>query len=177
VKYIRCDNAGGNKTLQKRANGVDWQLNIQFEFTPRDTPQHNLLAELGLASIANKGRSLMSAANIPTKVRYKVWIKAFQHATDMDRLVVSEIDGKVTTRYEHWCGQLPKWVKHLRTWGESETVKIKKSTTPKISDRGIQCMFVGHSPDHDGDCYDMWNPKTDKIYYETRYLATPHVLR
>jgi hypothetical protein len=37
-KYIRCDNAGGNKTLQKRVNGVDWKLNIEFEFTPRETP-------------------------------------------------------------------------------------------------------------------------------------------
>jgi hypothetical protein len=38
VKYVRCDNAGENKTLQKRENGVDWKLNITFEFTPRDTP-------------------------------------------------------------------------------------------------------------------------------------------
>ncbi len=55
VKFIRCDNAGENKSLQKRANGVDWKLNIHFEYTPRDTPQHNHLAELGFASIANKG--------------------------------------------------------------------------------------------------------------------------
>jgi hypothetical protein len=164
VKYVRCDNAGENKTLQKRANGVDWKLNITFEFTPRDTPQHNHLAELALASIANKGRALMSAANVPTKIRYKVWVKAFQHATDMDGLIVTTIDGKTATRYEHWCGRLPKWVKHLRTWGESGTVKVKNDTTPKIVDRGIQCVFVGYSRDHDGDCAEMWYPKTNKVY-------------
>jgi hypothetical protein len=90
VKYISCD------------NGVDWKLNITFEFTPRDTPQHNHLAELALASIANKGRALMSAANVPTKIRYKVWVKAFQHATNMDGLIVTTIQGKTATRYEHW---------------------------------------------------------------------------
>jgi hypothetical protein len=94
VKYIRCDNAGENKTLQKRANGVDWKLNIEFEFTPRDTPQHNHLAELGFASIANEGRALLSAANVPMKVRLKVWVKAFEHATNLDSLIVMTINGK-----------------------------------------------------------------------------------
>ena len=164
VKYIRCDNAGENRTLMKRANSPDWKLNIEFEFTPRDTPQHNHLAELGLTSIASKGRALMTGAKIPLKIRYKVLDKAFQHATDMDGLVTTELQGKVSTRYEHWCGQLLKWVKHLRTWGESGTVKIKTNTTPKIADRGIQCIFVGYSKDHDGDCYEMWYPKTNRVY-------------
>jgi hypothetical protein len=51
---------------------MDWKLNITLEFTPRDTPQHNHLAELALATIANKGRVLMSAANVPARIRYKV---------------------------------------------------------------------------------------------------------
>jgi hypothetical protein len=164
VKFIRCDNAGENKTLQKRANSSAWKLNIEFEFTPRDTPQHNHLAELALASIASKGRTLMCAANIPLKVRYKVWVKAFQHATDLDGLIVIQIDKKVATRCEHWSGKLPKWKNHLRTWGEAGTVKIKTDTTPKIADRGIQCVFVGYSKEHDGDCVEMWYPKTNKVY-------------
>jgi hypothetical protein len=98
----------------------------------------------------------MSAAYIPMKIRYKVWIKAFQHATDLDGLVVTTIKGKEASRYEHWNNQLPKWSNHLRTWGESGTVKVKTATTPKIADRGIQCVFVGHPKDHDGDCYEMW---------------------
>jgi hypothetical protein len=55
----------------------------------------------------------MSAANILKKIQYEVWIKAFQHATDLDGLKVTDIDGKVATRYEHRCGRLPKWDKHL----------------------------------------------------------------
>jgi hypothetical protein len=99
----------------------------------------------------------MSAANIPMSVRYKVWVKAFQHATDLDGLIIVDVNGKTASRYEHWTGQ-------LRTWRESGTVKIKTDTTPKIADRGIQCVFVGYSKDHDGDCFEMWYPKTNRIY-------------
>jgi hypothetical protein len=106
----------------------------------------------------------MSAANIPMRVRYNVWVKAFQHATDMHGLVIRKINDKVATRYEHWCGKIPKWVNHLRTWGESGTVKVRTGATPKIAYRGIQCMCVVHSKDHDGDCYNMWFPKTNRVF-------------
>jgi hypothetical protein len=107
----------------------------------------------------------MSAATFPMKIRYKVWIKALQHATDLDGLpvVFTKIDGNTATRYEHWNGKIPKWVNYMRTWGEYGTVKVKTGTTPKIADRGIQCMFVGYSEDHDGDCYEMWYPQTNRI--------------
>lgn len=107
------------------------------------SPQHNLLAELAFASIASKGRVLMSAANVPNKVRYKALVKAYQHATDLGGLLVVEIGGKTATRFEHWGNQLPKWIKHLRIWRESGTVKIKTDTTPKIADRGMVILNNG----------------------------------
>jgi hypothetical protein len=64
--------------------------------------------------------------------------KGVQHATDLDGLIVTTIDHAVATRYEHWCGKLPKWTKHLKTWGEAGTVKTKTDTTPKLADRGIK---------------------------------------
>jgi len=46
VMYIRLDNAGENKRLQKRCESADWKLTITFEeYTARDTPQQNTLAE------------------------------------------------------------------------------------------------------------------------------------
>eukprot|EP00957_Ditylum_brightwellii_P115126 8779976-Ditylum_brightwellii.AAC.1 len=64
VKAIRCDNAGENLLLQKQANSVSWKLNIKFEYTTRDTPQQSSLAEVGLASLSNRGRAMMIAANV-----------------------------------------------------------------------------------------------------------------
>jgi hypothetical protein len=91
-------------------------------------------------------------------------VKAFEHAAALDGLIVTTIDGKSASRYEHWNGELPKWSKHLKIWGEAGTVKIETKTTPKLEDRGIQCMFVGHSKDHDGDCFEMWYPRTNSLY-------------
>jgi hypothetical protein len=38
VKNIRLDNGGKNKALQKRALSDAWKLDIEFEYTGRDTP-------------------------------------------------------------------------------------------------------------------------------------------
>jgi hypothetical protein len=56
VQHIRVDNAGENKLLQQRAKSKDWKLNIQFEYTARDTPQQNHLAELALATISIRAK-------------------------------------------------------------------------------------------------------------------------
>jgi hypothetical protein len=37
VKFVRLDNAGENTKLQKRCESESWKLNIDFEFTARDT--------------------------------------------------------------------------------------------------------------------------------------------
>lgn len=164
AKFIRLDDAGENKLLQKRADGKDWKLNVKFEFTGRNTPQRNHLAELGFASLANKGRAMMVDANVPLETRYKLFREAFGTATKLDALVVVEIDGVKATRYKHFFGVNPDYAAHLRTWGEAGTVTVKSKFTPKVNDRGVQCMFIGYSDDHPGDVYRMWNPKTGGVH-------------
>jgi hypothetical protein len=48
IKILRMDNAGKNKLLQQRCESKDWQFAMKYEYTGRDTPHHNQLAELGL---------------------------------------------------------------------------------------------------------------------------------
>jgi hypothetical protein len=167
VKHVRLDNAGENELLKTRTQSKDWKLNLTFEFTARDTPQQNHLAELGFASLANKGRALMARANVPLKVRYKLFKEAFATATLLDGLMTVEVDCKLATRCQHFCGKNPAFVKDLRIWGEAGTVKIKKTGAPKIADRGTQCVMVGCPEDHTSDCHRMWNPITNRIH-ETR---------
>jgi hypothetical protein len=121
------------------------------------------MAELGFATLGNKGRSLMVRANIPMIKRYLLFREAFKTATDLDSLVVTTVGTNKTTRHEHFYGTNPKWMKFLRTWGEAVTVKVKTKTTPKLDDRGVHCMFIGYADDHDGDVYRMWNPKTERV--------------
>jgi hypothetical protein len=65
LKKIRCDNAGENKLWEIWYKSVDWKLPVNFEYTAARTPQHNSKVEVGFAVIANCGRSLMAAANVP----------------------------------------------------------------------------------------------------------------
>ena len=53
--------------------------------------------------------------------------------------------------------------------------------------KGVACMFIGYSTDHAGDCYRMWNPKTNHVHttrdvlwlkrmYFTRPKTQPHIV-
>jgi hypothetical protein len=94
AKIIRLDNAGENKLLQQRSQSADWKLNVNFEFTARDTPQQNHLAEPGFSHLANYGKALMAHANVPLNIQYKVFTKAFKTATLLDGLTVIKIGNK-----------------------------------------------------------------------------------
>lgn len=121
--------------LQKRCQSKDWKLGIEFEFTARATPQQNSLAEVSFATIANRGRAMMARAHVSEKIRYRIYSEAFKTATLLDGLIPIELDGTVKTRYEHWCGKIPTFAEHLRTWGEAGTVTIKSKMTAKVKDR------------------------------------------
>ena len=83
VKQIRLDNAGENKSLIKRANGSNWKLNLEPEYTARNTPQHNHLAELAFASCYNHGRAMVHATNLDLKWQYKLFPYAFATALSL----------------------------------------------------------------------------------------------
>jgi hypothetical protein len=118
IKILRMDNAGEEKLLQQRYEIKDWQFAMKYEYTGRDTPQHNHnMAELGFATLGNKGISLMVRANIPMNKRYLLFREAFKTATDLDSLVVTTVGTKKATRHEHLYGTNPKWMKFLQTWG------------------------------------------------------------
>ena len=107
ISIIRLDNAGENTLLEKRARSSDWKLNINFEYTARNTPQQNHLAEVGLTTIVNRGRSMMVAANVPTEERYRLFGEAFKTASLLDALVLVEVNGKVKSRAEHFLERFP----------------------------------------------------------------------
>ena len=64
-KYIRMDNAGKNVKVQERAKSRDWKLNMTYEFTAEGTPQQNSEAEVGIATLLNRAKSMTTTAHIP----------------------------------------------------------------------------------------------------------------
>jgi hypothetical protein len=126
VNFVRCDNAWENIKFKERANIVAWQLNINFEFTPRATPQHNSLAETGFATLLKRARALMADANVPLELRYRSYTEVIRTAAKLDSLVVIKRQGMEMTRYEiFYQGIKPKWAAHLRTWGEAGVVQLQ----------------------------------------------------
>jgi hypothetical protein len=93
VKYIQCDDADKNQGLKTRLQSFKWKIPIKFEFTGRNIPQRNHLAEVALAMIASRGRAITSAAVIPKELRQKFWREAFQTSTYLDGLVLVKVDG------------------------------------------------------------------------------------
>ena len=167
VKVVRCDNAGENKSLETRLKSNDWKIPATFEYTPRNTPQYNHLAELKIHLACNKGRSCMIRANVPMKYRFRCFVLFVEAAILLDRLVVVEIDGVTKTRIEHFGGELPKYAKLLRTTGKTGVVTIKTKNWAVVKDRAVLCMMAGCCPQLEGDCYKMYDPLRD-VYYETR---------
>jgi hypothetical protein len=164
VRYLRMDNAGENKLLQSRCESANWKSRIQPEYTASYTPQQNHLAELGFAVLSNRGRAMMAQANGPLEVWYKIWRHAFKRATLLDGLTVITVGGKMATWYILWAGDNPKFADHLRTWGEAGSINTRVRGTPKIADCGTQCMMVGYSTNHAGNCYQMWDPVTGGVH-------------
>jgi hypothetical protein len=69
------------------------------------------------------------------------------------------------TRHEHFYGNLPSYVNHLRTWGEVGTVKLRTTTDSKLKDlSGAVCVMIGYANQHSGDTYRMYDPVTRNIY-------------
>ena len=181
VDIVRLDNAGENLALQSRSNSATWQLGIEFEFTARDTPQQNSLAEVGIFTLANRVRAMMHYAHVPLEFRYKLFRDCYATAAINDGLMLVELNGVLKSRFEHFCGQNPKCTKYLRTWGEAGTVKLCQKMTPKLSDRGKTCMMIGYAHDHNGDTYRMWDKDTgrvhvsrDVVWLRRMYFSGPH---
>ncbi len=80
IRIIWLDPERENVALEKRAKSVDWaalQL-VDFEFTSRDTPQHNSLAESSFPYIVGLERAMMEATHVPLNIRGKVAAEAIR---------------------------------------------------------------------------------------------------
>ena len=132
------------KSTEKEVNNRKWRLNIKFEYTTRNIPQHNSFTDVAIATITNRGRAIMSRANVPAKY----WTPLFRYTvtatTKLDMLLIIEVEESRVMRCLHWAGSVPKSVKHLKTWEEVGTVTTKSNSTSKPRDCDVHCMFVGY---------------------------------
>ena len=163
MKNVRCNNAVGNKNPQERLKIADWKVKVDFEYTARDTPQQQKLAEVAFTTIGNSACAMMIAENVPYTLRFTLYWEENMCATLLDGLVLKTINCITKTRVEHWSDKLPIWAKSLRTWGEAGVATVKTKTTPKLKNRGITSIFVGYTANHAEGVYWIWNPSTGRV--------------
>jgi hypothetical protein len=169
VLKIRCDNAGENVKLEEALHSRYWKMtDVEMEYTSRDSPQQNSIAELAIFNTALKAKTMMKAANVPKKFRYYLFPDAVKTSAKLDALYLITYNDIQQTRHEHFYGRLPSYVKYLRTWSEAGTVKTRTGTDEKLKESsGVVCVMVGYANQHSGDTYRMFNPVT-RYVYETR---------
>jgi len=158
------DNAGENYLLAQEINKQKWQLDIEVEYTARDTPQQNSLVEVAFNTIACRAKSLMYDANVPDEFRHLLYPKAILLATLLDSLIIVNINGVDKPRYEHDGMSTPKWINDMKVFGEAGVVKLKTKISPKMDNKGKTCIFVGYPLNHADSTYLMYDPETKGIH-------------
>jgi hypothetical protein len=103
---------------------------------------------------------MMARMNVPHKIRYKLFRKAYKTSALLDSFFCMTCNNIEDTQFVHWGGSNLNFTNNLCVWGEAGTVKIKTKMTPKLDNHGVQCMFIRYAIRHTGDTYRMWDPKT-----------------
>jgi len=85
VKFIQCDNAGENESLNKQME--EEGSSIRFEFTARQTPQQNGKVERSFASLYGWMQAMMIGASFDESEKMKLWREAAATATKLDNIL------------------------------------------------------------------------------------------
>ena len=132
-RFIRMENGGENLEVEKLLN--ENMLDIQVEYTPRDTPQHNGIVERSFQTLYNCIRSMLNGAGIYGLLRYNVWTKCSKTATVLNDMTVNQ--DKNITPYEELYNKNMKIMSYMKTFGDMGTVKTEYSNvTQKLANKG-----------------------------------------
>jgi transposase InsO family protein len=159
VKYIRCDNAGENKSLEVRSQKE--ALAIEFEYTPTNSPQFNGKVERKFATLFTRVRSFFVAAHIPRDIREKLWPEAGMLATDVENALVPK--RKDQASYNTFFKKELPGLRYLRQFGEVAIAKDTRKIKGKLEDRGKATIYLGIAKNHSPDVYRLMNLKTRAV--------------
>ena len=136
-------------------------------------PQYNLYAKMGFTALARMVCLVLNQVNISRVIHYKLCGKVSKSVSKLDQLIVIEINGVKKTRFNHYTGVSPPWVKHMRTFGKAVTVRTGKDD--KVGDHEITMMFLGYAENREGNCYIVFNPHRSSVV-ETHDVTWLHCM-
>jgi len=162
--FFCVDNAGENKALKAflTANGF---AHVEFEFTPRNSPQFNGRIERKITVLWSRTRPLLNTAQLPQWLRNGLWPKAFLHSILLENVIVPI--NKTASAYMLFHGEDYKGLNHLHIFCEVAVVKGSNKIQSKLKNKGLPLLHCDIARDHAADCFTFLNPETKK-YVESR---------
>ena len=161
IKYIRLDNSGENRSLQKECDKQ--KLGIIFEFTAPGTPQQNSVVERKIPALMGRSRAMMLTAGFSQQDKRKFWCEVISTATKLDNIMVRK--ERTKPPFTLFYNDEPKYMKFLRSFGEMAVIAISdgKKMRSKLDTRGRTGIFVGYADDHAGNMYRFINIQMKQI--------------
>lgn len=59
VTHLQMDNAGENKSLEKRLASADWKIQLEVEYTAARTPQQNSMVEVSFVTLLGQSKAMI----------------------------------------------------------------------------------------------------------------------
>ena len=163
VRYVRMDNAGENLALADELR----EIGVTVEFVAPNTPQQNGVVERAFATCTARGRAMMLNAGLSESLKGKLWAECFSTATTLSNLVPFKNDNEdeEVPPFRRFYGkeEEPKWLRHMRTFGELGFAANRVEIKSKLADRSHKVMFLGYAEEHDGDCYRLYKIGTKRV--------------
>ena len=109
VKYIRCDNAGENISLDRSLlrEGYD----IRFEYTASGTPQQNGKVERAFPTLYGRIRACFNYQRINGALRESLWAECIRTCTYVENILI--YPDQLKSSYETMWGHLPNYANYL----------------------------------------------------------------
>ena len=169
IKYVRLDNSGENRSLQKECDKQN--LGIIFEFTAPGTPQQNSVVERKIPTLMGRSRAMMITAGFCQQDKRKFWCEVISTATKLDNIMVRKERTKLP--FTLFYNDEPKYMKFLRSFGEIAVIAISdgKKMRSKLDTRGRTGKFVGYADDHAGNVDTSSNRVSSCLVSNSRHLS------
>ena len=120
IKYVRLDNSGENKSLQKECDKQN--LGIIFEFTAPGTPHQNSVDERKIPTLMGRSRAMILKAGFSQQDKKKFWCEAISTVTKLDNIMVRK--ERTKPPYTLFSNDVPKYKKYLRSFGDMAVIAI-----------------------------------------------------
>ena len=161
IKYVRLDNSGENRSLQKEFDKQN--LVIIFEFTAPGTLLQISVVERKIPTLIGRSIAMMITAGFSQEDKRKFWCEVIYTATIVDNIMVRK--DRTKPPFTLFYNDDPKYMKFLRSFGEIAVIAISdgKKMRSKLDTRGRTGIFVGYADDHAGNIYRFINIQTKQI--------------